>query len=77
MITRMEGHLLLPTDHAHDLLEIIDLVTEVLRYGGHDLHQDIAERYQPGTCQHLITALDHHAGALHHAIKPTTTEETQ
>jgi hypothetical protein len=52
---------------ATDLLELLDLVGEVLRYGGDDLRDDIAERFHPRMHAHLIEALDTQAGQLRRA----------
>lgn len=67
LLTRLSGHLLLHPEHADQLLELLDLLGEVLRYGGDDLRADIAERFHPGTHAHLIEALDTHAGLLRRA----------
>lgn len=75
MITRLDGHLLLHPDQAVDLLELLDLLGEVLRYGGHDLRADIADRFNPRMHAHLIEALDTHAGKLRRATLPTTTKD--
>lgn len=67
MITRLDGHLLMRPEHATGLLDLLDLLGEVLRYGGDDLRDDIADRYHPGMHAHLIEALDTHAGLLRRA----------
>jgi len=64
LLTRLDGHLILRPEHAEQLLELLDLLNEVLRYGGDDLVADIAERFHPGTHTHLIEALDTHASLL-------------
>jgi hypothetical protein len=70
VITRLDGHLLVHPDHAEQLQELLDLLGEVLRYGGHELRVDIADRFHPGMHAYLIEALDTHAGLLR---RPTTT----
>lgn len=69
MITRLDGHLLVDPDHATGLLELLDLLSEVLRHGGDDLRADIAERFGPGLHGWLVDALDIHANL----IRRTTT----
>jgi hypothetical protein len=64
LLTRLDGHLIVHPEHAEALLELLDLLGEVLRYGGDDLRADIAERFHPGTHAHLTEALDTHAGLL-------------
>lgn len=64
MITRLDGHLLVHPEHAAGLLELLYLLSEVLRYGGDDLRADIADRFHPGMHAYLIDALDTHAGLL-------------
>ena len=64
MITRLDGHLLVHPEHAAGLLELLDLLNEVLRYGGDDLRDDIADRFHPSMHAYLIETLDHHAGLL-------------
>jgi hypothetical protein len=63
----MDGHLLVHPDHADALLELLDLLSEVLRHGGDDLHTDIADRFGPGLHGWLIDALDTHSNLLRHA----------
>ena len=75
MITKLDGLLLLHPDQAVDLLELLDLLGEVLRYGGDDLRADIADRFHPRMHAHLIEALDTHAGQLRRATLPTTTKD--
>ena len=75
MILRLDGHLLVFPDHATDLLELLDLLAEVLRYGGDDLRDDIADRFHPRMHAHLIEALDTHAEQLRRATHPTTTKD--
>jgi hypothetical protein len=64
MILRLDGHLLVLPEHATDLLELLDLLSEVLRYGGDDLVADITDRFHPRMHAHLIEALDTHIGQL-------------
>jgi hypothetical protein len=67
VITRLDGHLLVHPELATELLELLDLLGEVLRYGGDDLRDDIAERFHPRMHAHLIEALDTQAGQLRRA----------
>jgi hypothetical protein len=67
VITRLDGHLLVHPEHTAGLLELLDLLGEVLRYGGDDLRADITDRFHPGMHAYLIDALDHHAGLLRRA----------
>lgn len=67
MITRLDGHLLVHPEHADQLLELLDLLGEVLRYGGDELRVDIADRFHPRLHAHLVEALDTHAGLLRRA----------
>lgn len=67
MITRLDGHLLVHPEHAALLLELLDLLGEVLRYGGDDLRADITGRSHPWMHAHLVEALDTHAGLLRRA----------
>lgn len=66
-----ERRLLLERDTAADLLQLLGRLDEVLRHGGHDLREDIAERYTPTTLLHLLDELDTHSVLLHHALHPT------
>jgi hypothetical protein len=67
MITKLDGHLLLPPELTAELTDLLDLLAEVLRYSGDDLRDDIADRFHPGLHAHLIEALDTHAGQLRRA----------
>jgi hypothetical protein len=71
VITKLDGHLAVPTDYATNLIDILDLLAEVLRYAGDELREDVAARYQPGTYQYLIEPLDSHTGPLRRATSPT------
>jgi hypothetical protein len=75
VITRLDGHLLLHPELAAELTDLLDLLGEVLRYGGDDLRDDIADRFHPRMHAHLIEALDTHAGQLRRATLPTTTKD--
>jgi hypothetical protein len=68
VITRLDGHLLVRPDHADQLLELLDLLSEVLRHGGDELRADVADRFGPGLHGWLIDAVDIHAGLLRRAI---------
>jgi hypothetical protein len=67
VITRLDGHLLVPGELAVELLELLDLLGEVLRYGSDDLRDDIADRFHPRMHAHLVEALDIQAGRLRRA----------
>jgi hypothetical protein len=67
VITRPDGHLLVPGELAVELLELLDLLGEVLRYGSDDLRDDIADRFHPRMHAHLVEALDVQAGRLRRA----------
>jgi hypothetical protein len=67
----MDGHLLLPADHADALLELLDLLGEVLRHGSDELRADIADRFGPGLHGWLVDALDVHANMLRRATTTT------
>src|SRR5262249_49497913 len=54
VITRLDRHLTVPIDYAADLLDTLDLLSEVLRYAGDELRHDIVDQYQPGTYDYLI-----------------------
>ena len=68
MITRLDGHLLLPADHADHLLELLDLLGEVLRHDSDELRADIADRFGPGLHGWLVDALDVHAKRTYPAM---------
>jgi len=70
VITRLDRHLTVPIDYAADLLDTLDLLAEVLRYASDELREDIVDRYQPGTYEHLIGTVDAHAGVLRCATSP-------
>jgi hypothetical protein len=71
MITRLGGHLTVPIDHAADLLDTLDLLSEILRYASDELRHGIVDHYQAGTYEDLIETVDHHAGLLRAATSPT------
>jgi hypothetical protein len=76
MITRLDGHLLVHPDLAGELTDLLDLLAEVLRYGGDDLREDIADRFHPGMHAHLIEALDTYSGQLRRAANaPASTKD--
>ena len=70
MITNPDGHLRVPIDYAADLLDTLDLLSEVLRYASDELRHDIVDHYQPGTYEYLIETVDHHASVLRRATSP-------
>lgn len=63
------GHVFMPTSHAIELEELLAHLGEVLRHGGHDLHADIDDRYQPGKTAYLAEACDHHAALIARATR--------
>jgi hypothetical protein len=79
VIANPDGQLTVPIDYAADLLDTLDLLGEVLRYASHELRHDIVEHYlrheivedyQPGTYEHLIETVDHHASVLRRVTSP-------
>jgi hypothetical protein len=46
------------------------LLANILRYGGYDLREDIADRYTARTVDLLVAELDTHAGLLRRATTP-------
>jgi len=70
VITRLDRHLTVPIDYAADLLDTLDLLSEVLRHASDELRHDIVDQYQPGTYEYLIETVDHHASVLHRATSP-------
>jgi hypothetical protein len=68
VITRPDHHLLLDAYHTADLLHLLGFLDEVLRHGGHDMREDIADRYTPTTLRHLLDELDTHASVLRRAL---------
>jgi hypothetical protein len=67
VISKLDGHLLLHPESAVELLELLDLLGEVLRYGSEDLRADIADRFHPRIHAYLIEAIDTQAGQLRRA----------
>lgn len=70
MITRLDRHVAMPLSHACDLLDILDLLSEILRHTGDDLRHDLAETYPPVTYDWLTETVDHHADELRRATGP-------
>jgi hypothetical protein len=70
VITNPDGHLTVPIDYAADLIDTLDLLSEVLRYASDELREDIIDRYRPGTYEYLIETVDAHAGVLRRATSP-------
>jgi hypothetical protein len=71
VITRLDQHLTVPIDYAAELLDTLDLLSEVLRYASDELRHDVVDHYQPGTYEYLIETVDHHADLLRHTTSPT------
>jgi hypothetical protein len=70
VITRLDRHLTVPIDYAADLLDTLDLLSEVLRYASDELRHEIVDRYQPGTYEYLLETVEYHAGLLRQATSP-------
>ena len=49
MTTNLDAHLTVPIDYAADLLDTLDLLSEVLRHASDELRHDIASLAIPGT----------------------------
>jgi hypothetical protein len=65
------GHVVMPTPHAVDLVELLERVTEVLRYGCDDLFTD-SEGDLFTTCENdrLIETVEQHTQMLRAATRP-------
>jgi hypothetical protein len=70
-VNAWDGHPLADPDRAAALLELLDLISEVLRYGSDDLRADITDRYTSSTFNHLLESLDCHTGLLRRTVNPT------
>jgi hypothetical protein len=70
MTAKPDGHLTVSIDYAADLLDTLDLLSDVLRYAGDELREDIVDRYQPSTYEYLIETVDAHAAVLRRATSP-------
>jgi hypothetical protein len=68
------GSVLMLGDYAHDLLDLVELLANILRYGGYDLREDIAYRYTARTVDLLVDELDAHASLLRRATTPARKE---
>jgi hypothetical protein len=75
VITRLDQNLTMPIDYAADLLDTLDLLSEVLRYASDELRHDIVDHYQPSTYEYLIETVDHHASLFRSATSPAPTPE--
>jgi len=60
--------------YALDLLDLVELLANILRYGGHGLREDITVRYTAGTVDLLVVELDSHAGLLRSTTTPARKE---
>lgn len=72
-----EGNVLMLHHHALDLVDLVELLANILRYGGHGLREDIADRYTARTVDLLISELDAHAGLLRRATTIHSTKEAR
>ena len=70
LTTASNGNVLMLGDYALDLLDLVELLANILRYGGYDLRADIADRYTARTVDLLVAELDTHAGLLRRATTP-------
>jgi hypothetical protein len=75
VITRLDHHLTMTIDYAADLLDTLDLLSEVLRYASDELRHDIVDHYQPSTYDNLIETVDLHADLFRRATSPTPSAE--
>lgn len=66
MIIKLDGgHVLMPTPHAVDLLELLERVAEVLRYGCGDLLTDSdGDLFTSGAYDRLIDTVEQHTQTL-------------
>lgn len=72
MIIKLHGgHVVVPTPHAVDLVELLEQVTEVLRYGCHDLFTDSEDDlFTTGENDRLIETVEQHTQMLRAATRP-------
>jgi hypothetical protein len=75
VITRLDQQLTMPIDYAADLLDTLDLLSEVLRYASDELRHEIIDHYPPSTNEYLIETVDHHAGLFRRATSPAPSPE--
>lgn len=78
MITKLDHHLAIPLDYAADLLDTLDLLTEIVRYADHELRHALADTddWASDTYDDLTSAIDHHADVLRRATSPHTRTAT-
>ena len=70
-LTRVgEGDVLMLNYYALDLLDMIELLANIMRYGGYGLREDIAARHTARTVDLLVVELDGLAGLLRRATTP-------
>jgi len=74
LTTASNGSVLMLGDYAVDLLDLVELLANILRYGGYDLREDITDRYTARTVDLLVAELDTHASLLRRAITPARKE---
>jgi hypothetical protein len=64
-LTRIgEGDVLMRNFYALDLLDLVELLANILRYSGYGLREDITTRYTARTVDLLVVELDGHACLL-------------
>lgn len=71
MIPAADRRLFLDPEHVVDLLHLLGLLDEVLRHGGYELREDIADRYTPTTLPQLLDELDTQTSLLRRALTQT------
>jgi hypothetical protein len=70
-LTRVgEGDVLVRNFYALHVLDLVELLANILRYGGHGLREDIEARYTARTVDLLVVELDEHASLLRRATTP-------
>jgi hypothetical protein len=68
--TTVDGHVLMLRDYTLDLVDLLGLLADILRYSGHGLREDITGRYTPRTVDLLVSELDTHTCLLRRATNP-------
>ena len=76
LTTASNGNVLMLGDYALDLLDLVELLANILRYSGYGLREDITTRYTARTVDLLVVELDGHAGLLRSATIQST-KDTQ
>jgi hypothetical protein len=78
MIIKLDGgHVVMPTPHATDLVDLLDKVAEVLRYGCDDLFEDTeGDLFTSCENDRLIETVEHHASTLRKATHSSPRRRT-